>query len=336
MRPLKSLLVLLVVSCLCGFSFSLPKERLWVSLVTKLAEKSLMQIDSKGNIVLPPFKVSEGATTHGTAQEMALSANGDGALNVWFVKDGGQVFRIAVDKQTLKTLSVTKTKMNTIPVGAKRLDVTHRAENNLVAINVNVDGGVRTAAYPVDIHGKVTGRSRLITPPVSSSCDDCMGGLAGNRFVYWTDYKSITPHYVMDLFIRPLSPGRSQVFVDRVTSRGSPRSHFGYADATQELPGGKSFLVYVKVQYADERPYRLFLQQIESSTGQKQGAPILLYRSDGIGIVKIDPLGRFLLFTDEDSRLAYLSLDATGHPSGTLKVLLPFRSVLTDLLREKL
>lgn len=308
-----------------------------------------MQIDWQGNVLMPPFKVEGiGARKNGMP---ALSLNGSNALNLWFLSSAnGRVYRAVVHKKTLKTIKVIETPLKGFPVSDSILNVTKRAENNFVSLPVQTSEGIRVAAYPINQFGQVSGKRWFLSTPLSSVCDtgrlNCKGGFGSNgRLGYWIDLNG-TKTTELDLFVRPLGamgiPVQEPVFIDSITSRFRIQSAFHGADATATLPGNKRFFVYVKAHppgVAFEKPQKLMLQQLDAVTGEKIGVAIELYRDELLyPNVKIDPAGRFVLFSANFTEfgsgldgLLYLSLDIEGRPSGRPK-LLTTRSGGIDLL----
>jgi hypothetical protein len=350
MRITKYLCSAFLVLLFCSLSASVVVERFWICFLTGFSEKYITQIDSLGNILLPPVKVEK--FTIRTGGVTALSFNDIKALNLWFISSrNGRIYRAAIDKKTLKTVRFVQTALRGVPVGLPILDVTKRDKNNFISFAVQTTDGVRIAAYPINEFGQVIGKRWFLSPPRSSSCEGglrCRGGMAANgHLTYWTEINQ-TKERQTDLFIRPLGalgrPIKDPVFVDSILSRfARGDSFFKAADATGILPGNKRFLVYIKADPPVDvpKPERLLLQRIDATTGKKIGQATILYRDEQIfGNVKIDPFGRFVLITgsfgQSGPRLGYLALDSNGKRSGNPKVLSNLAVGGIDLLRENL
>lgn len=322
-----------------SFSVAEPKERFWISFLDPFSEKYIMQIDAMGNIHIPPFKVLGIPLRSGSVT--ALSFNGNASLNLWFLND--KLYRATIDKKTLRASRFIRTNLKPASLTSPSLEVTNRKVNNFVAFAVETSEGIQIAACPTNEFGRVIGKRRIISPPLSSSCDSrCRGGMTANgRLSYWM-HENQSNERRIDFFIRPLGamsyPLRKPVLIDSIVKRSSRgTSLFQSADSTGFLPANKRYLVYVESDTRKSGAHidHLLLQPIDAQTGREIGEVTILHRAESIGgNVKIDPLGRFVLFGQLDQRLGYLALDSTGRPSGRPKALTDIGSFGIDLLRE--
>lgn len=343
MKASKLVFFLLFLLNFRAFSFAQPNERLWVSFGGSSA-RYIMTIDALGNVVTPPFKVSNLGRFFRPLT--ALSLNGDNKLNFWF--NAGQISREVLDKKSLRSLKLVDTNLTeAIESDTSTLDVTNRRKNNFISFPIDTEEGMRGIAYPLDESGRIIGDGWFLSPPLSpelcgNDTNRCKGGTAANgRVAYWIEKNSNHPRRT-DLFIQPLGPrGRpilEPIFIDRIISHTSQLSSILSADATTILSGKKRFLVYTK-EIAERRD-TVLLQHIDAVTGNKIGEAITLFRGDVAGNLKIDPKGRFVLFSGADSQigggLVYLALDAIGHASGSPKILTDLAFVGIGFLREKL
>jgi len=350
MKVIELLFAVSIVLASYALASSEQNERLWISFTGPASGKFLMQIDSLGNIVLRPKRISEGPKIH-PGHVTALSLNGTNALNLWFMSNGkdGRISRIVVNKKSLETRNVIQTKLAGLGGNFSSLNVTHRAQNNMITFPMQTADGIKVVAYALDEQGKLKSESRLLSPGLlPPSCDSHSyvgGAVSDGSLSYWV---TTNPTIVRrsELFIQNLGTGGKPtavpVLADKVftqfLSRGS--SKFTAVDATDSL-GTKKFLVYIQQPSNNSEPERpkLLLQVIDAKTGAELSPPILIYREleEFGGNAKVDPIGRFVLFiTDEPPGLFYQSLDSSGHPSGPPKQLLSMRIAGIDLLREKM
>jgi hypothetical protein len=325
-----------------------PPDKFWISFVSHKSLRStrnLMQIDLFGTVLLPPMKIDQLGHVHLT-HPTALSFNGPDRLNFWVGPH--PMSRFIINKTTLKTIRQVQTKLDRFDADSF-LAVTHRKSDNFIAFDVPTDDGIRLAAYPLDSGGKVIGKSWFLSPPFSPVCETflCGGGVAPNgRVAFWADFdhKRASRN---ELFVRLLgSRGRpvgDPIFIEEVTTKVAfAPAHYNDADVSSVLPEGLRYVVYIRVPHTEEeRPDSLRLQKIDASTGAKIGDPIILTKDLDLGDVKVDPKGRFVLFTDHSdggvlaNGLYYLALDATGHPSGKPRPIVLGNLGFIDLLPDQ-
>ena len=308
-----------------------------------------MQIDALGNIVLPPTKIIETPKTH-PGYVTALSLNGKKALNLWFIsaRFPFKISRIVVDKQTLRMKRFVETSLR-CPDAFNSLTVTHRIDDNLISFPTETSDGIRVAVYPLNEFGHVQRPgwflSPLLLPP--ACVNNCHGGVLSRRLGYWVTTNP-TKSREADLYVQPLGPrGRpagDPILLDRVLNHQSfGIATFHSADTTNILSGDRRLVAFIKTRVESEKGDELIVQSIDAKSANKIGKPIVLNRQEEFpGIAKIDPLGRFVLFfttgdLDTPGGLTYQALDATGHPSGSPKILATNTSEdAMDLLPEKL
>jgi hypothetical protein len=311
-----------------------------------------MQIDSVGDVVLPLVQVRGiNFRNNGTP---TISYAGTNALNLWFLSSSnGQIFRVFLDKQTSKTIRVVQTQLKGLPFSFNNLNITNRPENNFLSLPIQVNERFRVKAYSVASNGKIGKESWFLSPVLSSNCNpqsfNCKGEVVANgQLVYWIDVNANNPGGV-ELFVRPLGargkPIREPVFIDAINSPFFVQSRITYADSTELLPGNKRFLVYIRrhpVGFAFYKPYKLMLQKIDGRTGKKIGKAIELHRDESIPAnVKIDPSGRFVLFSIGEGEsgsglngLAYLAIDSNGRAIGRPQKISD-RSGMIDILKDR-
>jgi len=350
MKIFKLALLLVVFITFPGFLSAESDERLWISFggYTGNFPKYLMTIDVLGNIEVPPFRVSE-LGHYRVASITALSLNGFNALNFWYASTGhnGQIFRVVIDKQSLKSLKWVKTSLKGMLMGPglfSPLDVTNQKQNNFISFPIATVDGMRVAAFSLDEFGKNTGKKWFITPSFSPECGTntlrCKGGASSDsHFAYWIDFSTARR---TDLFVQPLgSLGRpilKPVLIDSLFSSGHTLNTITSADVTNTLKGNSRFVVYIK--QPETRRGSLLLQKIDAYSGNKIGLSIALLKATFFKSVKVDPKGRFILFIVDDpvigTGLAYLALDAAGSASGRPKILTGLALAGLDLLREQL
>jgi hypothetical protein len=346
MKMVKTVVAFFLILNVLAFTLAVPRERLWISFTGPRSGKYLMQIDALGNIVLPPIRILESPKTP-PGYVTALSLNGSKALNLWFIsaRSPFAISRIVVDKRTLRAIRFVKTNLRSVHYFSS-LTVTHRTDDNLISFPAQTRDGVRIIVYPLDKFGHVERPgwflSPLLLPP---GCQNCQGGIPGSgRLGFWVSSNSRNGQN--GLHMQPLGP-RAQPNAETVRiakiSGSTIVATFPAADITNRLPGDKKLVAYIKHFEEGEQPETVIVRAVDAKTGGKIGSRIVLKRQSSIGgNIKIDPLGRFVLFfTEPDfetpNALTYQALDATGHRSGSPKILATNTSAQgMDLLREKL
>jgi hypothetical protein len=248
---------------------------------------------------------------------------------------------LVIDKKTLKSLKWVRTDIRSALAGDdSTFEITNKKTGNFMAFPTVTVDGMRVIAFGLNSSSNVSSEQWFISPPLAEICDAdtfrCKGGaLSNGRLAFWTEETSLG---IQKLFVQPLGPlGEpvlDPVLIDRIKSRSPHLSTIGSADASKSLSGQKRFLVYTRNPIPGRSS--LILQHINADTGHKIGESIALFRGDalrGLGNVKIDPRGRFVLFILGND-LTYLALDPTGHASGTPKLLAGNAIAGIDLLRD--
>ena len=302
-------------------------ESFWLCFKDSLSRKYLMQIDALGNVVLPPQKISELGQKQ-FAGDQALSFNGNNALNLWFNPLHAGISRYVLNVRTLETKALVQTNQQPVDTAAF-ISATQRKDNNFISFAKLTNEGRRIAAFPVDVHGIITGHSWFLSPVLSPLCENitfrCRGGVSSNgRVAFWTDIHGTR---TAELFIQILGnrgrPKGTPVLVDRIFSRTVIPVIYESADISDILDSNVRYVVYITAPPEDDgRPQTIKLQKVDGVNGALIGSPITLFKASIIGQnLKVDRKGRFIVFTR--ASINYLALDATGHASGAPRVILP-------------
>jgi hypothetical protein len=322
-----------------------PDHRYWVAYLGHLRHQ-LMEIDSVGNVLRTSQVKPE------TGEAGAISKKGDNRLNLWYLghfSPPNFVWRSLINKDSLTTLANVRTEVKTM--GPQYLQVTQRPRDNFLALRI----GDFLTAFGISDEGTLNGESwPLFRSPFQETADLADGGRGGvsadGRFAYFID----------------ITDTESQLFIQRLGSLGKPQGPpvlidswktkaraVWCADITNVLSAQRRFVIYMVA--VGLRPFvppsvndQLFLQVIDDSTGNKVGSRIplrsynLLESRQGLAV---DPLGRFYISGVRDALhpggptgVIFQALDATGHASGSQRVLAPVSSIIVgvglDILQE--
>lgn len=319
------------------------KELYWIcySDFYKTHAKFLMQIDSSGNIVKPPKMLALPFQFDSAASAIAMSHSRDRNIVAWIAGKGGSLFRLLISKQDMTIIEINKIELHTGLI--ESFAGAQKAEHNFLALKTTGNG---LRAFPINSSGfPFTRRNWPISP---DRIGDNSGGFARQQvgvtadggMSFWTDTRS----YDQKLYVQPLDQnGRIHGASKFIVSVFDPTvGYFGGIDITNQLPGNKRFLVYAfgPEERGGSIVDHLYLQIINSDSGEKIGPRITLYQPHEGDFnsysqnVAVDPSGKFLVF--EDSNLFFVQLDSSGRKKGSLKKLVPDKTISgIDLLLEQ-
>jgi hypothetical protein len=293
----------------------------------KSHSRFLMQIDSSGNIVKAPKMLSLPFQFDSAATAIAMSHSGDGNILMWFAGKGGSIFRVLINKQEMNVTQMSKIDLHTGLL--QSFSATQKPDDNFLALKTTGNGlrafPIFSSGFPILIKGSWPISPGRIGSNHQGFAKQQVGISSDGRMSFWIDTKPHEPR----LYVQPLDQdgkihGAPEFIVDVFNT---PFGTFGGVDLTNELPEKRRFVVYV---YRPEDrggsiPDHLFLQVIDSDSGEKVGPRKTLYSpiefSFPQNLAAIDPLGKFVIFEDED--LMFQALDSNGAKKGALKTLVP-------------
>jgi hypothetical protein len=289
----------------------------------------IMQIDSNGNVTIPPTPVlSVGDASVNTS---ALSLNGTDKLNFFHWDGKGKLTLTVIDKTTLKPISNKKTKITT--QDGEFLQVTQKDDKNFI-IGERKTGQLAAfelgSTYVPKSKGSNLDTNLVMANDEASISSDGFA-LITNRW----DLNQVNPD---ELYL--------QLLAEKGVPTGTPTLLAKYqdieaTDVTDPLAKGKRYVVYI-VDSGTTPDDQLYLQKITSS-GKKSGKKILINtppnREEDAQVVAIDPLGRFVIFTVQGDDfgcygqdiLVYQGLSKKGKKSGGLKPLASCDLVIDDI-----
>ena len=312
--------------------FAFATDQYWISFSGLALEhypgypKYLMKIDALGNVVVPPRmvlgRILAGGGPLGTGS--AISSNG-GLLNLWVagLPQGAYVqslYSVVIRKDTLKVVSRHKTPVSV--VNTDHFGVTNNPSNNFLAVQVleppfqNVV--VRNVGYALSESGAVLpGVSWFFSsPPTSFSSMNVSS--AGKVLLFENPIQGHRARWVM---LQPLGANGRPVGSPVTIAKGQ---YIDALDISNTLPGNRRFVLYRVLfgVHGGAFHHALFLQVVDAKTLQNIGGRITVAYNvgDPYQQAAIDPVGQFVLYGE---LLRFQALDATGHPSGLPKSILP-------------
>jgi hypothetical protein len=306
----------------------------------------LMQVDALGKVLRAPTVVVPGDMFGpGFKIGSAIAKGPNNDILMWLL--GGQqsplggnirIFNAVIDKQTVSTKFAGKTKFTSDHLFF--IHVSQKKKNNFLVIQRESNQGPLLIAYDINRTGQFEGtRHRLSS--MNLGFESC--GLAGVIVCGG----GISADGKMAHIIHRPSVFKSQLFTQRLDSEGKPvndpqliadfdspsgtEAGIWAVDITNKLAGGKRFLVYLwspQNGFSTQSNY-LYMQQIDTKTGEKIGDTVLLYKYKYMGGVALDPDGKFVMFTIENldkrfhgkSGLVFLPLDSNGNRTGRAKLI---------------
>jgi hypothetical protein len=320
-----------------------PKVLYWIcySDFYKSHSKFLMQIDSSGKIVKSPKLLTLPFEFDSVASALAMSHSGDGNILVWFAGKGGNIFRVFISKQNLNVIEMNKIDLHTGLI--QSFATTQKPEENFLALKTTGKGltafQMYSSGFPVLFKRPWPISPSAIGDNHQGFAPQQVGVSSDGRVSFWVKTHPEEPK----LFVQPLDQngriGDTATFITSVFEAGV--GAFGGIDISNPLPGKRRFLVYA---YAPEERGgsifdHIYLQVIDSDSGAKIGPRITLYNPQGGYLnstsqnVAIDPLGKFIVF--EDNNLFFLKLDSHGKKNGLLKNLVMDQTISgIDILLE--
>ena len=276
----------------------------------------LMQIDQMGRVTKTPTRVLFAKQFGSDQGATALAKNGPGKVNLWVIGGFKILYRAIVNTSPVATVGFTSTGL--IASDNYGLQATQKSTANFLAVE---EGASVLIGEAFGSAGLLTGTKWILSPGAPNFNDTgsvSADGLAAttNRFGTSTGEKL----YFQKLTIAG-KPTVSPVLM-------ASNVNIGSNDVTSALSNGRRYVAYVVINLAN----KLYLQ-IVNSNGGKVGSPILINTPPGRDrqsqVIALDPLGRFVVFTITGKNygctnhdvLVYQALDATGHTSGSLKLL---------------
>jgi hypothetical protein len=320
-----------------SMDFFSKKILYWVSYTTNEASY-LLQIDGVGNVVQNPRKLP----TPKGVKKIALSQNGNQNLNLWYANN--HVVCTVIRKHDLRILkSIQMTITTTNP---ELLKVTQKDENNFMAVNESTGNDFYYAEFVVKTYPIGLGSVRIpreISMPYHKasadfSCDVCAGSISSDgRTVFWYTQEDTLEEPVRmlisdvhdDLTFSTPALGAFSNVVGNSTSGVISIA----AAASNVLPDGRRYIVFLTALQPT-----LVLQIIEPDFSQI--SPINLISKKTTGPVSIDPEGHFVIFGHRSVGksgpfIAFQALDATGHPSGSPRVMVNLvKPIGLDILKD--
>lgn len=285
----------------------------WISFLHHgVDDVFLMQIDQFGNVTVAPKDIMD-FHSHSTAMA-SIAGN---KLLVW--ANDGDIDRVTVDKATLAFSSLKR--------------VAHSNDSNALQVTQGVGGfflayeanGDVLKGFFLNSKGNFSGTSFRLSPRTDGNMAN--GGVSADGLMAFA--KAPGPND--KLYIQPLSNGHP-VGDPVIVANGEIDS----ADISNPLSGGIRFVVY-----QNDGSRQIMLQPIDSVTAAKKGTVKVLAAADpdhSDQMIAIDPLGRFLIFSDDAqgcnvSSMYYQALDVMGNASGSRKELVgcAFQNQIGDI-----
>jgi hypothetical protein len=261
----------------------------------------LMAINQFGDIVVQP-KLIFNTHCHSTS-----IASISGSKLVYFANDD-DVFRGVVDKNTF---AVSGPSVVLHSSDDSSLQITQGASTFFLSAETT-DEVLR--GFKLNSKGKPSGSTFRLSPRTDGGND--VGGVsADGRMAFSVDEDGPQDKiYLQPLKVSGLPEGDPAL--------AASADDINDVDVSNVLPGGNRFLLY-----RDNTAKRLILRVVDATTGANKGGTIDLGATDPDHedqMVAIDPLGGFVLFSDDVqpcdvSGLFFQALDATGHGSGKRK-----------------
>jgi hypothetical protein len=309
----------------------------------------LMQMDEFGNVIRQPkVIIPQGKLGEAQISATALALEGSETIGVWVARRNSRIIRALIDKKTLSLISINPTNAKT--TNPERIQVTQRKMDNFLTISTRALDGEVITAFGLRSNGTLNGTRWELSPVYIGNqvqCEfisGCGGGVSSDgKFAFFvTDPPSFRTNLVLQ---RLDSRGRTMGNAVIAASQNIPIGGIGSIDVTNTLPDGRKFVVYVSKRTAssdNDGPDILSLRYVNPKTGAPLGAPILLKtftKSQTGQTVAVDPSGRFVVFTVAESGnrqllMFFQALDATGHPSGSWKLLTENAFSGIDILQD--
>jgi hypothetical protein len=320
-----------VLSLLVLFAGLVSADVIWVSIGAQdvnSAPVMLMKIDELGNVIQEPKAVVTDAQLGGDNVEKvtALAPGASGKLNLYMLNDNAnpsdQLFLAKVDKTTLAA-KVRATGF--LADDSDNLQVTQGSGPRFLAILTSITSGTSLSGLPLNSKGLpvITGKFRL-SPRTDGGADEF--GMSSDGRVSLVVDSDPGPEL---LYAQPLKsngiPTGDPIVVG--SSSSNPNNGILTADSTNLLSGNRRFIAFY-----DADVEQLFVQVVDGTTlqkiGQRKSIHHMLPEADDQQVA-IDPLGRFVLFADQDTgkcpagfdSIFFQALDGTGSASGNPKVI---------------
>lgn len=294
----------------------------WASFTTE-ENTFVMKLNDSGTVLIPPTIINSSLDAFMTAM-----TPGGSRLYVWATVTGnsgveGPVYRIAVDKASLNTLSLTQ-----FAVSALRqkdyyaLSSSQNPDNLFLAFQKK-----KVVLKGAGLDGKQKWDGRLFRISPRTDGNSFGGGVSSDGLMAW----SISPASQEGLlFVQPLKADGIPTGDPETVGASPSGESIASADISNPLAGGKRFVVFNSVTDFPETG-SIYLQAVNSSTGEKMGTTKLVATGFGAesaayASVTIDPDGHFLLYSAGDPScptqyLVFQKLDSSGNASGAPSII---------------
>ncbi|PWT87563.1 MAG: hypothetical protein C5B54_12155 [Acidobacteria bacterium] len=348
-----SIPLLFTLLCPAGWCLNAARQY-WVGFISTVGSFPaviLMKIDSSGEIIQSPRIAF--VRTHQLTSLALANAEGLTDLNVYFMdghfnreKRTERLFVAKVPKATGKAISFRATNIHV--TNYLHLQVTQKRTDNFIALsnfNFAMMQG-RLYAYGTKSDGLPDNSSWLLTEHSlgsglgGESCLNCAGSVSSDgRYAVFVDLEpgSGSLIYSQKLGVKgmPLGPAN---FIDNTHGRGGATN---YEDVSGILHGEKRMIVYDSFPGGPggSGPARIFLQAIDSATGEKMGHKIVLQtdvQEAEIEGLAIDPFGQFLIYAQNSGScgLCFQPLDQRGNALGRPRALSLLQAIRPDILLD--
>lgn len=300
-------------------------QRYWICFSESLSRKFIMQIDAGGKVIIPPFRISEGSPVR-QVSDLALSKNGESALNLWFMPYSGSVGRIVIDKRSLRTLKIVQTNLKS--ERGSGISVSNRSDGNLVVfLKTTSNGKTYMVGYPIDKSGSVAGNFRFLSPALGCNhfhgrLDFCSGGIGPDgRIAHFTSFDRVS--FEESLYLQPLEPSGQRVLQPVLLAVSGTVNPSGIGGITARLAGNRRLILYSKSAGVGDSPITR-IQPVNATTATPNAEKIPMPGFSKL----IDPRGRFVILArvrvnqTNPSQLIFRALDSGGHVVGPSKLVL--------------
>jgi len=276
----------------------------------------LLQIDDVGNILKAPKKIATNAQLGGICDcPTAIVPLGSDELSVWIVNEDQNFFRINVDKNTFKTLSI------------KPIPTLKTTDENVISASqvaspsflASEKPTVVARAFGLTASGSPSGNNWRLIPRIDGGNDEVHVSSDGRMAVAFDTSSPEEVLYIQPLKSTGLPDGPPETL-------GSEKNGEG-PDVSNPTPNGTRIVVWRSFDTD-----LLSLQVVDANTGAKVGPRKSLFKAsveEHDQSIAVDPLAHFFLYTEDGKPegcldhdiVMFQALDPNGNLSGKSKVL---------------
>lgn len=304
---MKRYLFSIIILASCFIASAAIADTYWVSFSADDGHGIfLMQISETGKILRTPAEIVNEKTVEDCDCSTAIGNHGE-YLYLWITNEHSHVFGVTVDKKTAKAES----KARMFPTLTGTDDILACTQNDNLTFIALLTRGEMYRALGVKSSGIVDGTSWRLSPRTDGGAYNAAISPDGEMSVVVSVDSPINKIYAQPLRAFDSKPFGTPVVVAAGTKLAS-------VDVTNILGNGLRLVVY-----GDRGQGKILAQYVHPVTGEKVGAPKRLVNfwmpeEAWQNSLAVDPLGRFLLFTQyqekcKDNDLIYfLPLNAAG------------------------